>query len=373
MAKPTEHFVPVEIERLETRTFLHGDLSTLGYPLGTVVPWLTPPIVTVGTSPPVVPPSPPSPPPPPPSTGVFPQNIQWKALATSPLPRAEGSAFTAGGKLYVFGGFVGPKLAVSKELDRYDPATNTWTRMADMPDTVTHAATAVDPQTGLVWVGTFFLHNGLNSSQSVYVYDPAANTWSSGPNLPAARGAGAMAIVGRELHAWGGLDVNQKGHAEHWRLNLDDTTAGWVTDTPMPKDVNHNAGVSLNGKLYSIGGIHDKVEFSSNRTDVYVYDPATRQWTAGTPLLQGLGHIGPATTVAAGHIVIAGGQPNAAGEIMVTTVVVFDPDTNAWTTNTPLPAPRKSSGTAFVDGKLYVVNGNSPFSPFLSNQLWVSS
>ena len=197
------------------------------------------------------------------------------------------------------------------------------------------------PESGrrFAWVGMFFQNDGIHSSNLVLEYDPSANKWSFGPSLPAGRGAGAMAIVGRELHAWGGLDANQKGHAEHWRLDLDNPAAGWVTDTPLPEDVNHMGGVSLGGKLYSIGGIHDKIENASNKTTVRVYDPATRQWTTAAPLPEGLGHIGPDTYSDGHQIIIAATQTNTADEDLITDVFRYDPTTNAWT----LPRPQSPS------------------------------
>jgi N-acetylneuraminic acid mutarotase len=289
------------------------------------------------------------------------------------VPRAEGAKFVANGKFFTFGGFVGENLLTTREVDVFDPQTNTWSRAADTPDRMTHAATAVDEQTGTAWVGMFFLHDGLKSSTLVWKYDVATNTWSNGPSLPQGRGAGAMAIVGRELHAWGGLDVNQKGRAEHWRLDLDHPENGWVTDTPMPRTVNHMGGVSVNGKIYSLGGIEDKIENTSNRTEVLVYDPATRQWTQGVPLPIPLAHIGPDTFAYGNHILIAGGQTNADFEKLVNTVIDFDVTTGKWTTLPSLPAIRKSAACGVIDGKIIVANGNMPGSPYISATTWVSS
>ena len=91
----------------------------------------------------------------------------------------------------------------------------------------------------------------------VYRFDTVANSWTRGPDLPGARGAGAMVIVGRELHFWGGLINRDFDSDAHWRLNLDNVSAGWVTDTKVPEGVNHQGGVVVNGKIYSVGGMAD--------------------------------------------------------------------------------------------------------------------
>ncbi len=292
--------------------------------------------------------------------------VSWRAGTPSPLTRSEGSGAVVNGKVYVFGGFLNDSLAVTRQMDVYDPASNSWSRAADIPVTMTHASAAVDGHT--IWVAGLFLHDGVSSSALVYKYNADTNTWSQGPSLPDGRGAGAMAVVGRELHYWGGLKINRLAAADHWRLNLDNPT-GWTRDTPLPEAVDHMAGESLNGKLYSIGGIKDKIENTSNMTTVRVYNPATRQWSLAAPLPFGRGHIGPATTVAAGKIVIAGGQINGNGEIIIRDVTQYDPATNKWSALPLLPTARKSSVSAYAGGQLIVTTGNAP-SP--SNQTYIT-
>jgi N-acetylneuraminic acid mutarotase len=293
--------------------------------------------------------------------------IAWSTTGKNmPLTRAEGGGAAANGKFYVFGGFIDGQLHVTTQLDIYDPATNTWTQGAPCPAPTTHASTAVDGNT--IWVAGFFYNNGVTASRLVYKYDTVTNTWSAGPQLPAPRGAGALAIVGRELHYWGGLTGATTGAADHWRLNLDNVAAGWVTDTPLPSTINHQAGVALNGKLYSIGGMIDKQENTGNQSTVRVYDPATRQWTLAKSLPVGRAHIGPATFIRNGRIVLAGGNIN--GTDITRDVLEYNPDTNTWSNLTPLPAARKSSNAAFINGKIVVIGGNNPVP---SNSTWIGT
>ena len=209
-----------------------------------------------------------------------------------------------------------------------------------------------------IWVAGFFNNNGVTASNLVYKYNTVTNTWSRGPNLPAARGAGAMAIVGRELHFWGGLTGSSYDSSAHWRLNLDNAAAGWVADTPVPQQINHQAGIALNGKIYSIGGMFDKLETTGNQSTVRVYDPATRGWSVAKSLPSARGHIGPSTFLRNGRIVIAGGSGN--GTDLMREVIEYDPVTNTWAQLTPLPAARKSAVAEFMNGKIVVTGGNGP-------------
>ena len=58
-------------------------------------------------------------------------------MAPSPIIRAEALRAVVDDKLYVFGGFMGNDGPV-KRSDVYNPATNTWTQIADLPTRLTH-------------------------------------------------------------------------------------------------------------------------------------------------------------------------------------------------------------------------------------------
>ena len=74
--------------------------------------------------------------------------LQWNKGAPSPFARAESPTAVVDGKMYLFGGFT-DDLGASDELDVYDPARDTWTRLKDMPTRVTHLNPAIDR--GTIW------------------------------------------------------------------------------------------------------------------------------------------------------------------------------------------------------------------------------
>ena len=74
------------------------------------------------------------------SGGHWPSTSAWKLAANSPIGRFESHAFSYGGKLYVMGGFADSKFNSTRRVDVYDPAGNTWKRLADMKAPETHAA-----------------------------------------------------------------------------------------------------------------------------------------------------------------------------------------------------------------------------------------
>src|SRR5207237_10250619 len=65
------------------------------------------------------------------SDGTGPGNVAftWSARSALPLPRTDFGAAVVGANVYALAGFSGSTLA---RVDEYDPATDTWTRRADM-------------------------------------------------------------------------------------------------------------------------------------------------------------------------------------------------------------------------------------------------
>src|SRR5690606_33602956 len=113
----------------------------------------------------------------------------------------------------------------------------------------------------------------------VWKYSISGNSWTAGPNLPSQRGAGAAAIIGRELHFFGGSNLNRtQDSSDHWVLNLDNPTS-WTAKAALLNPRNHMAAVALDGLIYAIGGQHLENEVNGNQATVNIYIPTTETWT----------------------------------------------------------------------------------------------
>ena len=55
------------------------------------------------------------------------------------MARYEAAGMVVDDKLYVFGGYRNKQIQVTARSDVYDPATDSWARIADMPEPLTHA------------------------------------------------------------------------------------------------------------------------------------------------------------------------------------------------------------------------------------------
>jgi N-acetylneuraminic acid mutarotase len=291
---------------------------------------------------------------PPTSSNLF----AWTTKAASPIARSEAQGTTANGKLYVFGGFIsGTCCIATTRSDVFDPATNTWTRIADLPEPITHAPAVVDGDTIYLVGGYVGDHPGPATSH-VWKYDVKGNTWSAGPDLPASRGAGAAARLGRELHYFGGHNrgepfASDKGN--HYVLSLDGGTS-WSTAESLPNPRNHLTGATAAGKIYAIGGQHEHDEVSGNQAEVDAYDPATNSWTQVADLPAPRGHV--SSTVRNGRILAIGGTIN--GDAPSAAVTAYDPATDVWVKLQSLPAARKTPVTGLIGDELIIATGADP-------------
>ncbi|PPK84116.1 putative secreted protein (Por secretion system target) [Neolewinella xylanilytica] len=133
----------------------------------------------------------------------------WQDItATAPMPMARNhfSTVTLGGKLYTIGGQNGHDGcgggADNKLVHVYDPISNTWDRLADLPAIQSHA----EPST-FVHNGKILLVGGSSSGgKGVWEYDAGENAWSvlTGMQLPVPLLAPAARVYGGTLFVMNG-------------------------------------------------------------------------------------------------------------------------------------------------------------------------
>jgi N-acetylneuraminic acid mutarotase len=288
----------------------------------------------------------------------------WRPVAGPPVARFEAQGAAAGGKLYLFGGFYNTRMDAATRSDAYDPATDSWTRIADLPEPLTHAPVVVDGKTLYILGGYVARHPG-GSTAHVWKYDVEANAWSQAPDLPAPRGAGAAARVGRTLHFFGGTDrpagqTDDVDQPDHFVLALDGGAARWERRAPLPHPRNHLAGLALGDRIYAIGGQRGHDEGTEAQSAVEVYDPAGDAWRAVAPLPLARGHIASSTFDVDGRIMVMGGSVDdgACCGAATAEVSLYDPEADLWVRLTPLPVPRKSPVAGLAGGRIVVATGN---------------
>ncbi|CAH1001989.1 N-acetylneuraminate epimerase [Neolewinella maritima] len=289
----------------------------------------------------------------------------WEKRTSSKHLRAEGQIITYRGEFYHFNGFDSGLLLQSNN-EKYNPTTDTWTPLAPHPlgpdgeeIAATHVGIALVDD--VVWIvgGRIGSHPGKVTS-AVYLYDISADSWSKGPALPAPRGAGGLARLGRKLHWVGGFDALAQCDADdHWVYDLDNPRAGWqdYTDSsPMPNARNHFGTTVLGGKLYAVGGQygHDGCLKGKNMRLVHVYDPLTDKWTRLADLPDVQSHTEPSTFTYNKKIYSLGGQAERSDEVWE-----YTPEEDRWRVRDDLELPLRliAPGARVHDEVLYVMVG----------------
>jgi N-acetylneuraminic acid mutarotase len=280
--------------------------------------------------------------------------LAWTNKALMPQRREEGASAVIGGKLYAFGGFYDGTFNATGRSDAYNPATNSWQQRATIPDAITHApALTIN---GEAWLfGGYVGQDPGPSSKRVWIYNPTSNTWRRGPDMPAERGAGAVAQVGRFVYYVGGRNLARtEDVAAVYALDLDTNT--WRTRAAMPNPRNHISAASLNGFLYAIGGQHREASQAQNLNDVHRYDPRTDRWTAVARLPIAMSHSFASTFAHEGRIYVVGGE--VAHNVATGVAYAYDPSRDTWKKLGDLPQARRAAQAGVINGKLYVAGGS---------------
>ncbi len=293
--------------------------------------------------------------------------VSCAAAAPSPIDRFESAGAVVGGKVYVFGGFYDAQINVTARSDVFDPRHNTWTQIADMPEPLTHTGHVVIGHD--IWfAGGFF--GDSPSTNHCWIYHTRTNTWTPGPDLPEARGAGTLARLGNRLYFFGGLLTRAIDQGEQWVLDLHHPARGWVAAAPLPVACNHLASVAINGKIYAIGGQHLWNEDTDNVANVQVYNPRTNQWTQDAPLPSARGHIADSTFLFHGRIIVIGGSAN--GDPALTDVLEYRPALHQWFVLSQIPAGRRAPVAVAVGNKLIITTGD-PGDVSATPQTWIGT
>lgn len=132
----------------------------------------------------------------------------WEQMAAPPIGRRYAGMAALGNYIYRIGG-LGETGGDFTLCYKYDITSNTWSTIAPFPEPVNFTKWSVAASDSFVYVvgggGGF---SGYSILTKVYVYDPAANTWSIDSDLPAVRGlpVGTYIPGHRKLFFGGGND-----------------------------------------------------------------------------------------------------------------------------------------------------------------------
>jgi N-acetylneuraminic acid mutarotase len=181
-------------------------------------------------------------------------------------------------------------------------------------------------------------------SKAPWVIAQSANpgAWIALAPMPLARQEISCAALDEKIYVIAGF--NNSGASTSDVQVYDPKTNGWNPAAPLPIVNNHNAAAVAAGRLYSFGGV-------SNR--VFVYNSGANSWSEVAPMHFEHGNTA-AVAVIDNRIYVAGGTGSG---MTGNELEVYDPVANTWTTLASMAVPRNHCAGGAINGRFYVAAG----------------
>lgn len=212
--------------------------------------------------------------------------------------------------------------------------------------------------------GLLYAVAGANGSSTalntVYAYDPVANSWAEKTVLPASVQSPVLRSVGGKLYCIGG-----QGPAplytkipDTYEYNPADNS--WTKKADMPTAREDMGSCVIDGKIYVFGGLTNGGDHGTPVKVLEIYDPVANSWDAtkaDMPDYKMLGDFGAsyggkAYAISSTNTIVGYGDLTSVG-----TVYMYDPATDEWETKAEMPLPRCYKECAVIGSKIYVFGG----------------
>jgi non-specific serine/threonine protein kinase len=285
------------------------------------------------------------------NTKVFALSQAWTELPPLLSPRIAGGAVTIGNKIIVAGGQANGALNPSTEI--FDGKA--WKRGPDMPTPREHLAMVTDGRYAYA-IGGRAMSSDKNSA-AVERYDPEADRWEALAPLPTPRGGiGAVFADGRIIVAGGEAPA-----AVIDRVDQYDVVAN--TWSPLPKMNTPRHGLALAAvgtTVYAFDGAARPSHEASTATSESLVLPARRLAPATAWRAVGDAPIARQFTGSAvvdGRMWVVGGLADNKASAKV---YAYDSAINQWTLGPDLPLPLHHVTAVSYKDELWVLGGWTP-------------
>ncbi|XP_055330073.1 ring canal kelch homolog [Paramacrobiotus metropolitanus] len=197
----------------------------------------------------------------------------WKHVASMQTGRIRPGVAALGGYIYAAGGgiYVNPNWEPIRSVERYDPQTNSWQFVADLPLNGLLGPAMVAAKDRLYIFGG---QSQGTSTNAAFCYDPNSNIWNKLADMPTAR-VGCCACVGANglVYVIGGKAQEPLSCVEAY----DPPTNAWLKRSDMITKRNVAGCGYVDGKIYVLGGLSDNG--GVGESSIEVYDENTDSWT----------------------------------------------------------------------------------------------
>jgi hypothetical protein len=288
--------------------------------------------------------------------------LSWSLRAPLPLPRTELGVAAVAGKIYAIGGYSGSMLS---RVDAYDPASDTWTQKADLRTARRNFASGAIGGKIYVAAGTSYTDpNDVSYLNTTEVYDPQMDSWTELAPCPipstSSKVDGNRATGGGVFHdqLYVRFTVRGDGPAVTGMVAYDPTTNAWSDVMPGPPeyDLGQDFGTAAIGDaLWVFTSPEGRSPLTGQLSTWY---SSSKTWVTDTPLPSERS----AFFTLDGKLFSAGGVTGDSGTYEATSAVCsYDIAHSSWTEQSgSLSVGREHAGAAVLDGKVYVVGGDIP-------------
>jgi len=197
-----------------------------------------------------------------------------------------------------------------------------------------------------------------NELQSVEGFDIGKNTWSSLCEMPDSRSLCGAAVVKDKVYVVGGKDSN--GHSTDSVYMYDPSLDTWTSSIPRMQSQRCDLGVAvLNDRIYAVGGVGSGGFYQDETSDTAevldLSQEGTQEWKDIANMNTGRNCV--SVGVLNGKIYAVGGFDK--DQELLSSVEAYDPETNVWSPVADLSLPRCGAGVGVLDGVLYCVGGSN--------------
>jgi len=278
-----------------------------------------------------------------PAATKLPADLEWRAIRDAPFRRQYAASTAVDDKVWVFGGIARKSSGTATKV--YDPAEDTWSTGPGLPLPLHHFM-AVTYKGEAVVIGGFVPGDELTSETSDRVYALRNGTWVELSRLNHPRAAAAAAVVDDKIVVVGGqadeklVAPSEMFDGKRWKD---------VAAIPTPRD---HLGAATDGRyLYAVGG--RELSADKNLGALERYDPVSDSWKRLESMPTASGSVGAAYV--GGRLIAVGGEsPTSASDA----VQAYEIQKQAWSSPLPnLPSARHGVAVTALNDSLYAVGG----------------
>jgi N-acetylneuraminic acid mutarotase len=298
---------------------------------------------------------------------------KWRRGAPLPEAMTEVVGTDAAGLILVYGG-QGERGAPLGHFWTYDPAKDTWRKLAANSGA---PAAVIGVDRKMYVFGGFRLpatgRFGWYPVDHSWVFDLDAEQWSMLPPLPTARGSMSAVAAGGKIYVIGGGTIPRgtelpdglvpRGPVELLATSevFDIDTKSWTTLAPMPTARNHHNVVTLDNKIYVIGGRVGSCFSGGLSTNIWMneeYDIATDVWRSRAPMPTARSGAGAVVTDGKIHVLGGEGWIDDLGGVF-RAHEVYDPKTDTWARAERMLTARQGFAIARIGASIYTIAGQN--------------